>query len=763
MRPHALGSSALGVFVWFLGGLFISFGVSAQVEVERSAPCKLRLLDDRGVRIEGRLSFCLPGAGCREVSAAQLEGLELPPGKTIEVEGERHGPFVGKATRDEEEAGRCTVRVPRKTYVLVLPPEGKRDRLTVSFYRASLGTKLGDPTESLLVTSKLERGVYLPADDYLVALTLKGWAPDLRWIPMAPGAEHTYRFRARDGWSLALRTVTPDSNGSFMPIDGARIDVEETAGFETNLDSKQRPFKGADTRDRGIFLLSGIESPMITASARHPDFVAGGLPAVSSPPSTFHFFELLLDPGATLDVELTEASAPVVGALCELQKPKTEVVDHSATTVWSGMADGKGRCRAETLEPGLYSLRISRDGLKTDARREVELRSSEIANPRIELRKIRVSGAVRAGSEPAVGEVLEITPLYGSDMVAPEVLDVAETDEDGRYALTVGASGTYGLRLVNADHRRLELDGDASVDFELSTFQIVGRVVDADGEPLPDAAVVSILERGTRKRFLKVEKDGEGGFRCRFPKGGGTVEMTARRLGYEPSEPTRIEVREDVEPPSIDLVLHRRPGYRGTLSDLAGAPMPNAWVAVYGPAAGSLSKMLDLSTTDENGRFELAVVGQGGALLFFGGRGCALGARQVELHQSDHELALSCGIPANLRVQLKTEDENRSMMQYQSLLLRVGDIVIPEAVLRRHLSALGLPFQTDSSGRLGLLALEAGEYDLFHGGVGSERNLQSGHEAGYLASAYLDPWVTVGLDISLNLEAPRPFELALGE
>ena len=72
------------------------------------------------------------------------------------------------------------------------------------------------------------------------------------------------------------------------------------------------------------------------------------------------------------------------------------------------------------------------------------------------------------------------------------------------------------------------------------------------------------------------------------------------------------------------------------------------------------------------------------------------------------------------------------------------------------LLSLGLPSTTDGQGRLGLVALAPGSYDLYHGKVTSYINLLNAYEAARLTSVTLGMNATVKVEVTLGFEREGP-------
>ncbi len=178
-------------------------------------------------------------------------------------------------------------------------------------------------------------------------------------------------------------------------------------------------------------------------------------------------------------------------------------------------------------------------------------------------------------------------------------------------------------------------------------------------------------------------------------------------------------------------------------------------VSVHRLDPESYSMVVEREVADASGEIEVPFESVP-LRLFYGGPGCALGV--LDLAPETDDLApetdavpfeIHCRQPSNLLVRLISDDP--ALRDHAPLLLRRGDVVVPPGVLRDHLGSLGLPGTTNGQGELGLVALEPGFYNLFHGKGTSVRNLLAGHEkTAYLASVDLGANATVEIEVTVD-------------
>jgi hypothetical protein len=153
--------------------------------------------------------------------------------------------------------------------------------------------------------------------------------------------------------------------------------------------------------------------------------------------------------------------------------------------------------------------------------------------------------------------------------------------------------------------------------------------------------------------------------------------------------------------------------------------------------------------TDAKGRFEVAPISGVRNRLFASGPGCPLSF--FDPLDAGGELALRClGQPAVLDFTL-TDSEGRPIPNAE-VVLRQGNVILPRALLKRHLDFLGLRSQTDASGRMVITNLAPGDYDIFLARFQVEGLIEAGSRTGYLQSVRLTPLNTTKLRLTVGAQ-----------
>lgn len=720
--------------------------------------------DDRGVPLPADEAFEVCRIVALERQCDTFGGRDLPrqiPAfDVLQMESPGHGPLALKprdlvridSGGDHEDVFR--IAVPRKAWLHVegLPEEA----VTLSLYPQE------DPAArrpSLRVDALAAEPLRIPAAAFLASLSAPGWAPDLSLIHPEPGEELTLHYRQRSGWSLVLRSSHRQSG---EPVPEAELVLEPAPGY-SGLPEEQRKVREAETGAFGLAIFSGLEEPLMEATFQHVDFLPMRVAGLSASRGTFSYRDVPLPQGGGADIEVLLDGRPVPGARCALLKYRRDAPGSKAPPkeVFGGTTDEKGLCQPRALSEGVYQLRIeppSRMVERHSARsahvdRAIQIVEAEDVPVEVILEPTLLQGTVTRGGEPAPGyDVMVIDREHRlKNTTSQDALIVPRTDEEGHYEVTIWAPGEYSLFVQNQGGvpgawETVRLDGGTeSVDFQLAAEEVTGRVVDEDGLPLEEADVQLRWNTLSYRRAM-TGTDG----RFSFPvEEEGQVELTARKHGFQPSEPLELQVGPETSSPPVVITLARRPELQGRLVTAAGGPVPGGWLMAYRLEVRE-PVWVSTATTEPDGRFELPVVPGEVHRLFFGGPRCPLGVLPLEtLPPGETLFEVRCAeAAAHLHLTLRAPDG--APREGEGVLLARGQVVFPRHVVAGHLARYGLPAATDGSGQLALVALEPGEYGLYLAGVTSPFNILVGAPQGFLTKTTLAPWSTRWAEITLD-------------
>jgi hypothetical protein len=730
-----------------LGPLLLA-SVLSTASVEVAAASQLRFVDDLGRPITAGLEVCFQIATRSECTRSQ-EGspVAVPPDfDTLRVEGEDHGPVSARRSgmAGKGKDGPPTLTVPRKARLeFAAPPE---EKIKVSVYSQD------DPTFRIPSFRGEARGgsfVKIPAGRHLISLTASDKAPDLHLLTAEPGGRHRLAWTARPGWSLVLRFRSADDDA---PVEKAAVRLEGSEGFSA---PGQGTLRGTSASG-GLALFSGVPHVLASVSTDHPRFVLSREEGFSASPGTFAFREILLERGGSLKARVTLEGRPAAGATCQVLEyesnpygPAPEPKVHFEAAVGRD-----GLCRSGRLAAGPYTLRLTPPGSPSRVDRSVIIVNGQETTVDVALVPIRVHGEVTRGTEPAAGFVLMFSEMaeIKPNATRRDQLAEAVTDEKGLYEATLWAPSEYAVLLdtpagTPAAWKRLRLASEEErVDFHLEPQEVVGRVVDEHDRPVPEASVAFRLNGSVRRAVT----DEQGAFSFPLPDTG-TGQVQAGKPGFLSPEPAEVTVLPDVPLQPVVLRL-RRTGLLAGRVLAAGRPVVGAGLTSYRVESGESMTRLGSVVTDQEGRFEIPASGGAPVRIFVTGSGCPL--TPFELVVSEQEAVLQCPpLPASLELQF--QDQQGLPMAGRTVVGRHNGKVIPNEVLITHLSRFRLPAASDGAGRLLLVGLTPGSYDLYLAEATNPELIAMGAPHGFLASASLAPFTTTELQVTVEAESAR--------
>lgn len=711
-----------------------------------TSPAGLHLVDDREKPLGAPVTVCYQlerENQCAPLAAGAVS--PAPPGfRGVRVEGDGHGPaFARREQLVAIGSGGYRLRVPRKGLLAVAPPLPAAP-LTVSLYDARDEEFRTPAFRAALPT---ERVLRVPAGDFLLSLSEAGQAPDLRLVSVAPAARVDLGYERRPGWSLVVRVR---QSGTRQPVTRARVSLQGSGGFG------QGPMRTAVTRSEGLAVFTGLLHALASVTVRHPAHVPRDLYGITASPGTFGYSEAWLETGGTVRARVTLSGKPAAGARClVLDFARQRVAGQEAsTTLYDGRTDRGGICTTTPLASGRYTLRVALVEGDSSVERAVAVLDNQASEVDVDLVPIRLTGNVTRGGRPVLGYRVEVTPAGDLSFPTPkaeaEPAVEATTDADGRYEAILWAPGDYVLMPYTpsgapaALFRQVMLEAEEeSVDFDLAAAAVRGRVADPKGRPLP-GAFVTLKEAGLVRR---TNADADGSFE--FPvDGAGPMTLRAFKPGFRLAEPYELLVPPDGSPPPVVLVMTKASVLQGSVVSAAGLPIAGGQVTAV-PSRRSGANSAHHALTDTAGKFEVEIPPETAMQLFVNGPGCPLTVHQVSAGAG--ETVLTCP-ESPAAVSLGFRDSAGQPVPHVAVRLRTGATVVPLEVLGRHLAGLGVPAESDGSGRLVLVGLAPGSYEVFFADSSSEETVELGLPHGYATSVTLAPLSLVELEVTRSLE-----------
>lgn len=461
------------------------------------------------------------------------------------------------------------------------------------------------------------------------------------WRCPVPAAKLDLRLRAEGfvshyRWGVEVRPGETTALGELQLVPGASLvgHVEPQAGLDLSTvvvelrptaagarfgaEREQLERLALDERvdEQGFFHFRGVQPATYTLEARAPGWSPARLTAVQIVERAES--ELAAPIVLSRPLDLTVHVAPPadfegrpwqVGLLSEGKLP------NNLSVAAQGSVGPEGRFTGRGLSPGRFFVQVAASDGSTVTLREHVLESEEDRDVYVDLDLIEVRGSVELGGDPLYCEISFTREADGADVALV-------TDELGRFEGVLPEEGDWQVR-IRAEEPPVERllprvpvhrppgVRQATVRLEIDDREIVGEVVDADGEPVEDAAV-RLLELDTVEGAHR-QSDEEGEFRF--------AGVAAGRYLLQASTDDSASDQVDLELPKGEktartrLVLRRSRSLEGTVVGPEG-PVPGAHVqaAVYRAGDGRpLSPLLTATSTAE-GRFELRLPAEAGTV-----------------------------------------------------------------------------------------------------------------------------------------------------
>lgn len=726
----------------------------------------LHLVDDRGEAVGARVEVCFQVELRNEcASVAPRAAARAPQGfSSVRVEGDDHGPVqLRRADIAAQGDGSYRVTVPRKALLLIQRPVREvaapaagpsRDgvALGVSLYLPA-DASFREPAFRVSLAGPVWQ-VKIPAGQFIASLTRAGSAPNLRRLVAPPGGSVRLAYRPLPGWSLVVRCRAGAGGG---PVAGAGVKLVEALGFGRPARPIASDFSAAD----GLALVSGIVANLVSVSAEHAGFLPATVHGITAGPGTFALREVALAVGGRLLAHVSVHGRPLSGAGCQIDDVQVAAVDprEAAREVWTGLTDAKGTCVSPRLAAGGYRLRVRVPDSSAVVRRWISLTDGQDQEEDLALVPSRISGTVLRRDQPAIGYKVaaSVVPLGEPSGAGLDTAGEATSDENGRYELTLWDAGRYILRLRSpaggsvAGHHLLTTlgDDDQTVDFSLDASAFTGTVVDEAGLPVPGATVALTYWSGG----VTTAVDSAGDFSI-DADGSGAATLRAVKTGYAPSDEAQLQVVQDGPIPPVTLVLKRLSTFRGTVTSASGTPLAGVLVTSLRSLAGGEVTVYASATSDGQGIFEVAVP-PGTTRAFLDGPACPLSVVDLVAQAAPDPdvdpaaVNLVACVPQPAALDLSFLDNQGRPMPHAVVILRLGGTIVPQRVLATHLTLLGLPPESDGSGRLVLAQLAPGEADLYLKGPALEGSIAAGLAQGFLTSVDLAALETAEVQLTV--------------
>jgi len=458
----------------------------------------------------------------------------------------------------------------------------------------------------------------------------------------------------------ALRIAGRAVDEAGEPVAAARVRVRQ-AEDRPRVWSSGDELSGVETGVDGGFVLRGV-NPGRTYELRveAEGLVAGEVTAAAGDTD---LEVVLATASGVVGRVLDPYGGPLSGArvrlfpLPEMDSIQVEMVNGERQTDHEVVSGPRGRFAAGRLAAGIYDLEVLADGWAPLFRPALEVPEEGdldlgdlLLDPgaTIEGRVIDAEGRSVEGAEVRFHSYVRTTGLSTGVILSGRFPLVARSGFDGRFAIEHQPEDR-GQELVVSHPSHLDemvtaQPGDELVVRLRPAGGVFGRVVSADGAPLPGAHVEVQVEQRSETlqgssmstHFTSGRSGEDGTFNVvKVPPGQARVKASA--TGYAASEPVELEIAVGQRAGPLRLVLSDPAVVFGQVLDLDGAPAAGAEVRV----TDSTGSTQHVDRGDAEGRYRVAGLASGVAEVW--AQAEASGARvtrNVELRAGEQRLDL---------------------------------------------------------------------------------------------------------------------------
>ncbi len=522
---------------------------------------------------------------------------------------------------------------------IVLPPVTPRERKVPEL-------------ESEASCSVAPQGSFLcavPAVPMDLRLLASPFAPSYFWglVPHAGEATDLGRVELIEGASLSgwLRFEGSVPEGEVGKLRLSPAAQGTTPGVEA---LKRRAVEG-DAEPSGFFQLRGLPAGAFVLRATLQGFGEGGLPAVilRQGEETQLRDPVVLQRPARLEVALSP-STDAYGKPWILRLVREDPHAHFLQTLAQGSPRENGTWKVGPVKTGEAALEVGDSQGSVWWEESVDL-LPEANSLFVEIPLIPIEGTVSVGDDPVEGRL-----WFGGRRRIPNV--VVELDEDGGFTGYLPREGLWDLDIEGLESLEQAVDpigvkipegkSVAELEIRLPDTEIRGRVVDKDGEEIPDAQLILIgLREGKKKRreaLLRTDREGAFLFRGVPP---GRLHLRASK-GKADSSWQELDLQEDFNLPEVILRLEELLAIEGRVTQ-GGAAVAGA--AIFAKPRSQPSQRTTVTHADGGFRLDLwdeptslavSAVGRGFTVLELSPRSAQSGPVEIRLPTTGGRLVL---------------------------------------------------------------------------------------------------------------------------
>lgn len=374
------------------------------------------------------------------------------------------------------------------------------------------------------------------------------------------------------------------------------------------------------------------------------------------------------------------------------------------------LSAGQTSAVIEGLDAGSWRVVVKGEGPLERVALPVTVRDGETADATISIEPAAVELDVRIGNKPVEGAKVEL--WFSQDRLWSSTLT---TGDDGRAHEQIWQRGTYIAYVSHEPHlrmsraaRELVSDGQTSWTINVPDRRVRGRVLDPKGVGVAEALVELQYTSAEGVTVVADMRSGAGGAYEFTAVPAGTYRLLVSKKGYQTTGTPRLTLAAETTQETRDFTLQPVAGRYATVVNARGAPLR---AVVFVSTQNGTRRA---GPTDERGRVLLPLVEHEAGFAFALPESGSIGMKRFESLLQSEEADVAIRVPDGVAsLEIIAESDKGEPINSLSTVMRIDGVLVPPDVRSGMANLQGLPFSTGADGRMLLLRLPPGRYEIW--------------------------------------------------